>query len=181
MVKEPRPGRVKTRLGRSIGMAEAAWWYRRQVRALLRRLQDPRWDLALAVTPDFEGMASRCWPVRLRRIPQGNGDLGQRMARVLAMTTGPSVLIGSDIPGVERRHVARAFRALGGSPSVIGPAMDGGFWLVGLRHPGASPAGLFHGVVWSHSETRRQTLPTLPQPVAMVDALADIDEAADLR
>ena len=49
MVKEPRPGRVKTRLGRDIGLTTAAWWFRHQTRRLIRRLTDPRWDLILAV------------------------------------------------------------------------------------------------------------------------------------
>ncbi|MEO0829992.1 MAG: DUF2064 domain-containing protein, partial [Pseudomonadota bacterium] len=118
MVKEPRPGRVKTRLGRSIGMTDAAWWYRHQTARLLRRLHDPRWDIVLAVAPDREGMASRIWPPHLARWPQGRGDLGRRMARALAATRGPSVLIGSDIPGITRHHIACAFHALGKAPSV---------------------------------------------------------------
>jgi glycosyltransferase A (GT-A) superfamily protein (DUF2064 family) len=52
MVKEPVPGRVKTRLGRGIGMVPAAWWFRHQTARLIRRLEDPRWELVLAVTPD---------------------------------------------------------------------------------------------------------------------------------
>ena len=53
MVKEPRPGRVKTRLGRDIGMTAAAWWFRHQTHKILRQLQDPRWELILAVSPDY--------------------------------------------------------------------------------------------------------------------------------
>ena len=59
MLKEPHPGRVKTRLGRGLGMVGAAWWFRHQTGGLLRRLQDPRWELMLAVSPDVEGMNSR--------------------------------------------------------------------------------------------------------------------------
>ena len=62
MVKEPRPGRVKTRLAAGIGRVPAAWWYRHQTARLLRRLRDPGWDLVLAVSPDIEGMTSRIWP-----------------------------------------------------------------------------------------------------------------------
>ena len=68
MVKEPRPGRVKTRLGREIGHIEAAWWFRRQTGNLLRRITDPRWETVLAVTPDRAGMTSRIWPRHLPRI-----------------------------------------------------------------------------------------------------------------
>ncbi len=180
MVKEPRPGRVKTRLGRDIGMTGAAWWYRHQTRRLLRRLRDPRWSVVLAVAPDRQGLASRVWPEDLPRLPQGPGDLGDRMARMLRSTPGPTVLIGSDVPGVRTEHIVRAFRTLGRSPSVIGPAPDGGFWLVGLLHPQRSSAALFRNVRWSHPDTLADTLPTLPQPVGYVQTLDDVDDARDL-
>ncbi|MEM6384685.1 MAG: TIGR04282 family arsenosugar biosynthesis glycosyltransferase [Pseudomonadota bacterium] len=180
MVKEPRPGRVKTRLGREIGHTAAAWWYRHHTRRLLRRLRDPRWQTVLAVAPDREGLLSHVWPSDIARIPQGKGDLGHRMGRMLRQTRGPSVLIGSDIPAIERVHIAEAFRLLGACPSVIGPAPDGGFWLVGLSHPPIAPQDLFQGVRWSHPETLQDTLPTLPQPVARAATLSDVDEASDL-
>ena len=103
------------------------------------------------------------------------------MARMLAATPGPSVLIGGDIPGITRAHIARAFRVLGDHASVIGPAPDGGFWLVGLRHPQRAPGGLFAGVRWSHDETLNDTLPTLPRPIALIDELRDVDTVQDLR
>ena len=60
MVKEPHPGRVKTRLGRDLGLTRAAWWFRHQTRRLIRKLaQDQRWDTVLAVSPDVEGLESR--------------------------------------------------------------------------------------------------------------------------
>ena len=113
MVKEPRPGRVKTRLGTDMGMTSAAWWFRHQTALLLRRLDTPRWNLWLAVSPDYEGMKSRVWPSHLPRIAQGQGDLGTRMARLFnSFPPGPVCIIGGDIPGVFPRHVDRAFRAL---------------------------------------------------------------------
>ena len=113
MLKVPRAGRVKTRLGQDIGTTAAAWWFRHQTARLLRRLRDPRWTIVLAVTPDREGQTSRVWPADLPRIPQGRGDLGTRMRRCLMATRGPAVLIGGDIPGVAPTHIARAFKALG--------------------------------------------------------------------
>ncbi|MDO7735951.1 MAG: DUF2064 domain-containing protein, partial [Planktomarina temperata] len=113
MVKEPRPGRVKTRLGRDIGMTAAAWWFRHQTRRLLRRLQDPRWELILSVAPDHEGLQSRIWPAHLPRIPQGSGDLGQRMKQVFdSLPPGPVCIIGADIPEISRRHIWKAFASL---------------------------------------------------------------------
>lgn len=179
MVKEPRVGRVKTRLGRDMGMTAAAWWYRHQTAATLRTLCDPRWDTLLAVSPD-RAQNSRVWPHHVHRIPQGQGDLGVRMQRALRQTLGPSLLIGSDIPGITRRQIAEAFACLGTAQSVIGPATDGGFWLVGLHHPHKAKTSLFQGVRWSHPDTLNDTLPTLPEPVAIAATLNDVDTTSDL-
>lgn len=179
MVKEPRAGRVKTRLGGDIGMTIAAWWYRHQTRRTLRNLRDPRWTILLSVSPDSATL-SPVWPGDLVRLPQGRGDLGQRMRRALMATPGPSLLIGSDIPGITRTHIARAFVALGTAETVIGPATDGGFWLVGLKHPRRAPKSLFADTRWSHPDTLADTLPTLPQPLALADTLSDVDTAGDL-
>ncbi|AAV96558.1 TIGR04282 family arsenosugar biosynthesis glycosyltransferase [Ruegeria pomeroyi] len=183
MVKEPRPGRVKTRLGRDIGMVGAAWWFRHQTRALIRRLRDPRWRIVLAVSPDVEGLASRVWPADLARSPQARGDLGQRMARQLrGAPKGPVCLIGADIPGVTRAHIARAFAALGRAEFVFGPAPDGGYWLVGAARRGALPPGLFGHVRWSSEHALEDTLAGLAgRRVALVDGLRDVDRLADLR
>ena len=181
MVKEPRPGRVKTRLARDLGTVPAAWWFRHQARALLRRVEDPRWDTVLAVSPDAEGLASRVWPAHLRRVPQGPGDLGDRMARLLRSGRGPVCIVGADIPGMSRARIAEAFAALGAAPSVIGPAPDGGYWLIGLRRTAAPPAGLLDGVRWSTRHARADSEATLPGPVRHVATLADVDTAADLR
>ncbi len=180
MVKEPHPGRVKTRLGREIGHVPAAWWFRHQCSGLLRRLRDPRWDLVLAVSPDREGLESRIWPADLPRLPQGPGDLGDRMGRLLRLK-GPVIVIGADIPGIGRPHVARAFRLLAAHDAVIGPAPDGGYWMIGLsgRRP---PPGLFDGVRWSTEHARADTLATMRGlRVATADMLADVDSAADLE
>ena len=181
MVKEPRPGRVKTRLAGDIGTVPAAWWYRHNCARLLRRLADRRWRLRLAVSPDSAGMRSRVWPAGLSRMPQGEGDLGARMLRCLGRARGPAVLVGSDIPGLGPAHVARAFRALGGADMVFGPALDGGFWLVGARHPQRLPRGLFAGVPWSGPQVLEEVRAGIPGlTVALADRLADVDRAQDL-
>lgn len=183
MLKEPRPGRVKTRLGRQIGMVEAAWWFRHQTRRLLQRLQDRRWETVLAVSPDVEGMRSRIWPAHVRRSPQGGGNLGDRMRRALAAhRPGPVCVIGADVPEITRHHIAEAFRALGRAQAVIGPAPDGGYWLIGLRNLRPVPPRLFDGVRWSTHHALADTLASLGDiaPV-FVASLRDVDTADDLR
>lgn len=182
MLKEPRVGRVKTRLGRDIGMVAAAWWFRHQVRALLRRIEDPRWCVVLAVAPDRAGMMSRVWPARIARLPQGRGNLGDRMGRALrAAPAGPVCVIGADIPGISRARIAEAFAALGRHDAVFGPAPDGGYWLIGLRRLRGVPPSLFEGVRWSSPHALRDTQETLAgHSIAHVATLRDVDTVADL-
>ena len=95
---------------------------------------------------------------------------------------GPVCIVGADIPGIRRHHIARAFAALGRHDAVFGPAQDGGYWLVGLRRTRAVPATLFQGVRWSSRTALADTVATLGAcRVAHIDTLRDVDVAADLR
>lgn len=184
MVKAPVAGRSKTRLARDIGVGAATAFARHALRiTLLRLARDPRWETILAVAPDAarKTLAS---PYRTARIGQGGGDLGARMQGLAArMLPGPVVIVGSDIPGMTPRHIARAFHALGSADAVFGPAADGGFWLVGFRRRPqcASP---FAGVRWSSAETLADTLANLAGAgagVGFTATLQDVDDGAALR
>ncbi|SEA29335.1 hypothetical protein SAMN05444370_10410 [Rubrimonas cliftonensis] len=181
-VKLPVAGRVKTRLGRDVGMPAAAWWFRHEVARLTRRLRDPRWRLVLAVSPDAAvNAAPRCWPAALPRTSQGRGDLGARMARALrAAGPGPAAVIGADIPDLDGRAVAHALALLRRAACVFGPSEDGGYHLVGLRRPHAAPRGFLRGVRWSGPHALADSLRAAPRPVAFGATLADVDDAADL-
>ncbi len=183
MVKEPRPGRVKTRLGQDIGMIDAAWWFRHQTRTLLRTLSDRRWRTILAVSPDRAGLTSRVWPAALPRLPQGRGDLGARMLRVARqIPQGPVLIIGADIPQVGPHHIARGFHRLGGKDAIFGPATDGGFWLMGLRHPQSIAPHALSSVRWSSPFALQDTLACLPgRRIGFADTLRDVDTLDDLR
>ena len=183
MLKEPRPGRVKTRLGRDIGMTAAAWWFRHQTASLLRRIDDPRWHTVLAVSPEIQGLTSRIWRKSLPRVPQGGGDLGQRMARVMArFPTRRVCVIGADIPGITPTRIAHAATLLGRHDAVFGPAEDGGYWLVGLRRGGLATPRMFAGVRWSTPHALADTMAALDGwRIGLADRLADIDTGADLH
>ena len=186
MLKEPRPGRVKTRLARGpggLGGVGAAWWFRHASAALLRRLaRDPRWEVVLAVAPDA-ARGSRALP-SFPRIPQGRGDLGVRMARLLrgGLARGtPVMVMGGDIPGAGPSEVAAALAALRRADAVLAPATDGGFWLAGAAPPRAVPAGLFRGCRWSTPQALKDAAETLrPRRLACGPVLADVDEPSDL-
>ena len=183
-VREPRLGRVKSRLARGIGALPALTFYRNATARLVRLVaRDQRWRCWLAVTPG-SALRSRAWDMRLPRLDQGRGDLGARMRRLLrALPPGPAVIIGSDIPEIEPVDVWSAFRALGRSEAVFGPAGDGGFWLVGLRRRPRVPATLFASVRWSSPHALADTRAGLPQglSVALLGLLDDIDDEAAYR
>ncbi len=179
MLKQPVAGRVKTRLGREIGMTGAAWWFRHQSTRLIRRMQDPRWQTWLAVAPD-SALHARCWPAQLPRMAQGQGGLGARMLRILRSSNGPVVLVGGDIPGIEKPHIAHAFRQLGRHDLVFGPATDGGFWLVGARRQ--PPHALFENVRWSGPAALHDSVASASgASISLVETLRDVDRLADLK
>lgn len=180
MVKLPRPGRVKTRLGNDIGMVRAAWWARHRIPALIRAAQDPRWRIVLAVTPDRDALSRSLPP--LPRVAQGRGDLGLRMIRVFNnLNPGPVLIIGTDIPAISRQHIAQGFAALGQHDTVFGPATDGGYWAIGMKHTGRIPADLFQGVRWSSEHALRDSWACIRgRKTASLPTLADIDLLNDL-
>ncbi|MEQ8504163.1 MAG: TIGR04282 family arsenosugar biosynthesis glycosyltransferase [Rhodospirillales bacterium] len=180
--KAPRMGRVKSRLARHIGAVGAWAFYRGMLAGLTRRLgRDRRWRCWLAVTPEQSLFDQGLWRLAAPGIDafatQGEGGLGDRMARVMAaLPPGPVVLIGSDIPGIRPDMIARAFRLLGDHDAVFGPAADGGYWLVGLKR---RPRFIdpFQNVRWSTAQALADTQANLKGlNVALIETLEDIDD-----
>lgn len=180
MAKVPELGRVKTRLGRQVGGVEAVRFYRHTLAAVVGRLTaDPRWRTSLSIAPDT-GVAASVWPRAARRSPQGGGDLGRRMQRIMDRhPPGPVIIVGTDIPAIRPAHIADAFKVLQRGAAVFGAAPDGGYWLVGLRR---SPRVLrpFDNVRWSSSTTLADSVANLAgQGVGRAATLSDVDSAFD--
>ena len=169
--KSARLGRVKRRLAADIGTMEALRFYRRNLAATLRMLgRDPRWQCWL-----FLDRGAGRWPRNLPRRLQARGDLGVRMETALrALPQGSIVLIGSDIPGVSRSDIRHAFRGLGRSDVVFGPAEDGGFWLVGLANSRAAP-DLFKDIRWSTEHALADCTRNLVRPPSFTAMKCDVD------
>jgi rSAM/selenodomain-associated transferase 1 len=182
--KAPVLGRVKRRLAAAIGPLAALRFHRDNTARLLNRLaRDGRWQCWLALTPDHHAGGKRFWRVPCRRVAQGQGDLGRRMAGALTgLPTGPVVIVGSDIPDIEPRHIVAAFHTLGSCDLVLGPAEDGGYWLIGGRGR-KLPRDLFAGVRWSTPHALADTLRNVPRRlrVGFAATLADVDDAAAYR
>ena len=182
-VKAPRPGSVKTRLARSIGASEACAAYRTLTERLLRNLEKIR-DVELRFAPDdaapeIQGWRRKGWKNR----PQGAGDLGERMQRAFAEAFAEGartvVLIGSDCPAITREDIHDAWARLKQHDLVVGPAVDGGYWLIGLRAPRTE---LFNGMPWSTENVLGETLRrarAMNLSVDLLRILADIDTKRD--
>ena len=176
--RAPRLGTVKRRLARDIGDRAALRFHKDTLVALLRGLcRERRFRTVLALTPD--GARDRL-PVRVPRMAQGRGDIGQRMDR--ACRTWPRrnvAIIGSDIPDAGAADLRAAFRALGSHDAVFGPAEDGGYWLVALRS--RRPAQPFDNARWSTPYALADTLRNFSKRrVAFGRTLRDVDTACDL-
>ena len=183
-LRAPRLGTGKRRLARDIGDIAALRFERAMIALLLRRLaKDRRWKLRIAVTPERACRRARHWRGRVEIVGQGAGDLGIRMRRALeTCPPGPVVLVGADIPALDAGHVAAAFRLLGAHDLVFGPAKDGGFWLVGARHPRRFP-WMFERVRWSGPYALADTLASLPRriKVGYAETLEDVDDGDAYR
>jgi rSAM/selenodomain-associated transferase 1 len=175
--RAPRLGTVKRRLARDIGDRVALRFHASTAMTLLRGLAcDRRFRTILALTPDRAR-----WRVPVPRVGQGRGDLGVRMHRACARVRhGRVVIVGSDIPSVGAADIVAAFRALGDADAVFGPALDGGYWLVGMGP--RRPARPFAGVRWSSQFALADTLANFRgRRVAMLRPMRDVDTLDDLR
>jgi len=176
--RAPRLGTVKRRLARDIGDRAALRFHTGTLLRLLRGLvRDRRFRTVLAMTPD---RARDRLPVRVARIAQGSGDIGQRMdAACRAYRNGNVAIVGSDIPDASAADLRAAFRALGRADAVFGPAQDGGYWLVALGP--RRPAQPFDKARWSTEHALADTLLNFRgRRVAYLRKLRDVDTACDL-
>lgn len=178
--RRPAIGVGKRRLAASVGDVEALRFQRSAIDGLLRRLAvDPRWRTTVAISPDRPTDWLRG---RAAVAAQGRGDLGRRLTRIARrFSTGRLVIIGSDTPTIRRADVAAAFDALRSHAAVVGPALDGGYWLIGLRRSVRGPLP-FDKVRWSSPHTLADTLERLEGlRTARLRTLEDIDDLASYR
>jgi hypothetical protein len=179
--KPPRAGEAKTRLAPALGAEGAA--------RLARAFIQDTWALVTQVPWAVPVLASPApWPEGLlpgpvEVWPQGDGDLGARMERVLlrALERYPvAIALGADSPGLSAGHLEAARAALTHADAVFGPSEDGGFYLLALRR---LPVGAFEKLPWSQPETLARTeerLVSLGLTVARVAPFFDVDVPEDL-
>ena len=175
-IKWPTPGRAKTRLIPALGAEGAARLHARLVERTLAVVRASGLACEVRATgapiEDFAGWLGDDVAI----VDQGEGDLGERLARVPA----PMLLIGGDAPDLTPDHLRAAAAALDTAPAVIGPAADGGYWLLGLSRP---MPHLFTSMPWSTAAVAAETMARLARdrivPV-ILPTLHDCDRPEDL-
>ncbi|HWI58256.1 MAG TPA: TIGR04282 family arsenosugar biosynthesis glycosyltransferase, partial [Bacillota bacterium] len=182
-VRAPRPGQVKTRLAQALGERAACAAYRELVQTVLGNLSALP-DVELHYTPadaagEIQSWLRPGWSLH----PQVPGDLGRRLQAafqtIFQQGAQRVVVVGSDCPAVTTQDVATAWAALDSADVVLGPACDGGYWLIGLRQ--AQPA-LFERVPWGTPAVFQETLERArgaKLTITRLRKLSDVDTLAD--
>jgi uncharacterized protein len=183
-VKAPRAGQVKTRLAGAIGEVAACAAYRQLAAALLGRLTAIP-NVELCYSPDDAAGEIEPWLLRdsWRARPQGSGDLGQRLIRAFdhAFARGRRrvVIIGSDCAEISVDDIRVAWSALRTRDVVLGPARDGGYWLIGLR---MLHRELFDDIPWSTENVLNRTVGKARAAgleIELLRELSDVDTFQD--
>jgi rSAM/selenodomain-associated transferase 1 len=185
--KAPQPGSAKTRLIPALGAEGAAALAGRMLdHALAQALVADAGPVELCMNPAPGDPAweTTAIPAAVSRTGQGDGDLGERMARAVRRVTAedgrPVLLMGSDCPALTADLIREAARQLRTHDAVLLPVADGGYVLIGLKSP--CPA-LFDRMPWSTASVAAETLSrmaALGLKVWRGPLLRDIDEPADL-
>ena len=174
----PTPGQAKTRLIPALGADGAAALHRRLTERTLVAMYAASLPIELLVTGapimDFHAWLGETLVIK----DQGEGELGARLAR--AAEAAPLILLGADAPDLSPAHLLAAAEAVRQGEVVIGPAEDGGYWLLGLPIPAPF---LFDTMPWSTDALLAATLERLLAhgivPI-LLDRLADLDRPEDL-
>ncbi|WP_162342624.1 TIGR04282 family arsenosugar biosynthesis glycosyltransferase [Cyclobacterium salsum] len=180
--KYPEAGFVKTRLAKTIGAEKAANLYA----FLIRHTHQQLAGLEAAIFVFHLGpIATENYPQKgYHFYPQGSGDLGKKMhqafQRVFDLGFEQVLIIGTDCYELKRDHLQQAFEALKTKDLVLGPAVDGGYYLLGLKRPAAP---LFQEISWSTATVLQQTLNRANQEnlgYGLLEKLRDVDRYEDL-
>jgi rSAM/selenodomain-associated transferase 1 len=187
-VKYPEPGEVKTRLAATIGPDKAAEVYGHFLLDLLAKLESTQLPFKVCFYPEQKRDLMMAWLGDGYEYSLQKGvDLGERMATAFldAFAGGHSrvVLMGSDFPDLPQSFLEESLGVLNTHDAVIGPAMDGGYYLIGFRKETFFPQA-FEGMDWGTEGVFRQTLSILKdhgKGVYVLPVWNDIDTIEDLR
>jgi rSAM/selenodomain-associated transferase 2/rSAM/selenodomain-associated transferase 1 len=190
----PEPGKTKTRLIPALGQQGAADLQRQMTEHIISTAAVARQRPGLTIGVCYAGADAglmRDWlgPQFIYR-PQGSGNLGRRTIQAFDEAFGAGieavVIVGSDIPEISTDIIQQAFEVLQKNDLVLGPAHDGGYYLIGMQRAAALRAipQLFEGIKWGSSAVLAQTLQiakTLGLSFVLLESLTDVDRPEDLH
>jgi len=161
-VRAPELGKVKTRLEKKLDAGTVLRLYRCFVQDIMKTLTTGGHGILIFFTPPQKGLAVQVWLGETIPVQAQTGKtLGDRMRNAFSdvFTTGvdQAVLIGSDLPDFDNRTMDASFEFLNKKDLVIGPAVDGGYYLIGLRK-NAFNNDLFSDIDWGTASVFRQTM-----------------------
>jgi len=186
-VKYPEPGFVKTRLAKDIGKDEAVSLYRLFVEAILARTENISFRRIIFCYPSEKRQEIMDWlmpKIPLEFYSQKGDTLGERLSNAFAHSFKKGarrvITIGTDSPTIDKKVILEAFKELETKQCVIGPALDGGYYLIGLS---SFHKEIFMDIDWSTSSVLKQTqdrLNRLELEFTLLDREIDVDSFKDL-
>ena len=187
-VKLPEKGSVKTRLAKDLGRNFVLALYENFVFDMLETLAKANLPIIVYFYPPESGAAVSRWlGGNYLYVSQNGSDLGERMKNAFkdAFERGFSraVIIGSDIPDLKISILDMAFNSLHANDMVVGPSVDGGYYLIGFRHNSFLPE-VFKGISWGMDTVLKDTLKILREKnykAYFLPELRDVDTIEDLK
>jgi len=189
MARYPEPGKTKTRLARTIGDDEAVRLYRAFLADLAKKFANQKYELHWTYTPagvDYKAFVANLVPSFGQSVccfPQRGADLGTRLHHAFRWSYKRqfqyTIVIGSDSPHISQDSIAHARNALDEADVVLGPADDGGYYLIAMRQP----HDVFSGIPMSTNVVTQMTIASAQRQglkVQLIQPLFDVDELPDL-
>lgn len=186
LVKFPEPGKVKTRIAKDTDLQYAAAAYRRIADRVLQNTvpAEGEFERIIFYTPEKRRREFRAWIPGERIIPQQGRDIGERMANALRALfyhgATKAIITGVDIPDLRGQVIKDAFITLDAADIVLGPAEDGGYYLIGMK---SLHEEFFSNISWSTGNVFRQTVAVAEVMKLRYDTVAtlsDVDTLEDL-
>lgn len=186
-LKYPEKGKVKTRLAKDIGNEKALLIYKKSVSKLLNQLDSNNYDISIYYCPENKNDEVKKWInlPDIKYLAQSGDDLGIRMLNAfkdsISLKYAKTVIIGTDCLEITNSLLSQSFDLLDDSDLVLGPATDGGYYLMGLK---AVVETIFQDIHWSTEKVLKQTIKKAKEiklSYKFLDFNNDIDNIHDLN
>ncbi len=187
-IKHPEPGKVKTRLARDIGETKATRIYSYMAETIIDKTSDPiNYITIIFYDPPGKVEEIKNWINKreVQYLPQTGSNLGDKISnafeKVFTMGTNKAVIIGSDCIDVSKDIINEALSSLESTDVILGPAEDGGYYLLGLSK---FVPEIFQDIEWSTENVLRQTIEKISEnnlKFNLLKSLKDIDTVDDLK